>query len=547
MNGCDYVLHLGQTTPVGNKEGTYAMTADIACPAGQSIQVTQFSASSHAFRVCTQSITGGTGLSGLHATGTLGSGDFDVKGTLVLTAHKSGLCGAEGNAEARLHVDMTFKGAGATGESTSVLISDEAAPEEQGELTADGPVTLTAAETGASSTNRFEFLGGSFQCPGTSYTGHEAGSTTKLLSSGSTTATITPHYAQETCHLIDSAGTTFPATVDMNGCDFLIHIGQTDPGGNEEGTYGLTADIVCSAEQGILLTAFSSDTHAFRVCTTKITGATGLSGLHARYTPGTGHVDIQGAVTVTADRTGLCGSATDPAAKLRLDLKVEGRGSLGESTSILISDQASPPEQGELTSDGPVTLTATSTGGAGSNALTSFGESYVCSSTTYRGHEMGSTTNLLPSGSTTATITPLSAACLSGGGLPVTIDMNGCDYVFHIGHTAPIGNKEGTYGLTADIVCPAGQQIQWTTFSSSTHSFRLCSQAITSATGLGGAHLKSTPLLGHLDIEGTFSLTIHKTGPCGSGTDAGAKLHIDTTVKGVNALGKSRAISVTDG
>jgi len=103
--------------------------------------------------------------------------------------------------------------------------------------TSDGPVTLTGIETG-SETNYVEALGIKIKCPGSTYKGEAVGGGD--LASGTTTATMKPTYVNCT-----TAG--FPTTIDLNGCDFVLHLGAAG---------AATFDEVCPAGKDITWTVF---------------------------------------------------------------------------------------------------------------------------------------------------------------------------------------------------------------------------------------------------------------------------------------------------
>lgn len=224
----------------------------------------------------------------------------------------------------------------------TAVAASSASAQTNGKLTTDGTqVTLLGKETGGTGLNAFTAFGGKTECPGSTYTGHkvltqeqtEAGTKHGYLSNGESSVTITPHYINCTTY----SGGTFPSTVDMNGCDFEFHLGETVAG--LEDTYKVKSTVVCPPGKHIQLTQFSSSSHAFRVCTVTIThDVNGYNGLHARATTGTGKIDISGTIEgIKADRTGLCGAATDEKAILHQDIEVEGRNALGSTTTISLS------------------------------------------------------------------------------------------------------------------------------------------------------------------------------------------------------------------
>lgn len=212
--------------------------------------------------------------------------------------------------------------------------------------------------------------------------------------------------------------------------------------------------------------------------------------------------------------------------------------------SAVVASAASA--QGKLTSDGPVTLDATETGGVTANSLTAFGNATRCPGSSYTGHEYNKTPHaLIPSGASTATFTPKYVNCVSiqgGSELPTTVDMNGCDYVMHIGATVGVGK---TYAATADVVCPAGQHILVTAFSGGGHAFRLCTVTVGPQTGLAGAHFTDTGN-GHVDLTGTFKgIKSSRSGLCGASSTETAEFHIDVTGSGTNAAGGATPVSLS--
>jgi hypothetical protein len=113
-------------------------------------------------------------------------------------------------------------------------------------------------------------------------------------------------------------------------------------------------------------------------------------------------------------------------------------------------------QQGKLISfEGKaVTLTAEEEP-LGVNAMTAFNFTTKCPGTTYDGSKVGELNQLLPNKSTEATITPTYRNCKTFAGVlewSTTVNMRGCDYVFHIGSTT--GEQKPTiktFALTADV------------------------------------------------------------------------------------------------
>jgi hypothetical protein len=235
--------------------------------------------------------------------------------------------------------------------------------------------------------------------------------------------------------------------------------------------------------------------------------------------------------------------------------------------------------QGKLTSTGPVTLTASQTGAEGTNALTAFAASVECPGSTDTGHlvttqlqtektgkiiehkNAGIGVDMLPSGSTTFTITPhhkeVNAEgkpnCKGPSGTTATTDMNGCDYVIHLGATTGDQSKGPTYGITFDIVCPPSKEITTTLFSGAHTGTPLCVMHVPSQTAaemVSTVHATDTKN-GTIDLLGTVEkITITQTRnsilcPAGVETDEGI-LHVDLSITGHNAEGKATTISLSD-
>lgn len=228
----------------------------------------------------------------------------------------------------------------------------------QGKLTSDGPVTLKGTETGANPTAGEVYdnalispVLGVVTCPGSTYTGHAKRTHTETtlgeghttITSGSTTATITPHYAKVCNAKVPVLGNR-PVTVTMNGCDYLFHLGATTGGGE---TYGVTADVICPPGKVIevhIYKAASAHLDADAICTVKVGEANnqGRTGLHATNTPAANpdDIDISGTVTgIHTDTSGtLCGTNTSTNSSLAVDITVKGYTAGGAETGVTVTD-----------------------------------------------------------------------------------------------------------------------------------------------------------------------------------------------------------------
>ncbi|MGC1853647.1 MAG: hypothetical protein WA687_14585 [Solirubrobacterales bacterium] len=223
-------------------------------------------------------------------------------------------------------------------------VAASAASAQQGKLTADGPVTLTATETGTPINDNFfrNNTGTKVTCPGSTYTGHKYNVTPHgLIASGETTATVTPKYATHCTAHIPILGTR-PATVTMNSCDYVFHIGNTTPGGN--GTYGVSADLVCPGtgpQIHIYKNNPASHTTPEQICTITVTPATDITGPHLTSTGGVADdIDLDGIFTGIHEthEGSLCGTGTTNNAELRVDITIKGQTGGGVNTPVTITD-----------------------------------------------------------------------------------------------------------------------------------------------------------------------------------------------------------------
>jgi hypothetical protein len=232
--------------------------------------------------------------------------------------------------------------------------------------------------------------------------------------------------------------------------------------------------------------------------------------------------------------------------------------------SAVIASAAMAQKQGKITSDGPVTLKGTETG-TGLNRLTAFHHIVECPGSTITGHKWKVTPHeLIPSGETTATITPHytqenCVAIIGASKLPATVDMvGGCDYVFHVGKTIIKEGKEveGEWPATADI-CPEGGSISVTVFSSSSEALKLCTITVAGGQlGREGIILKNTAATGttknDVDATGTVkNIHVERDGLCKGeegtpDTETTGEFHLDATIKGYNKNGEETGVTISD-
>lgn len=221
-------------------------------------------------------------------------------------------------------------------------LSAASAAAQLGEITTDGAgqeVTLTGEEINPE-LNTFHAFGSTVQCD-SEYTGH--GYTTKaetthqetteeaehsvLVPEGANTVTITPHYTN-----CDDGSGEGPRQVDMNGCDFVFHIGATTPAGAEN-TYGVTADVECHGTNTITITGGA--------CTVTVPEQTGLTGAHLANTPASGGTpdDVHLVGTFTNITATACHFLHTTEATLVTDLTIKADDELGEPTGVTISHE----------------------------------------------------------------------------------------------------------------------------------------------------------------------------------------------------------------
>jgi len=213
----------------------------------------------------------------------------------------------------------------------------------QGKLTSDGPVTLKGGEI-VSGNDILKALGIEVKCPGSTVTAHAYNTTPHgLISSGATTLTVTPLYKQtDALGKINCKAAGLPTTVDMNGCDYVVHIGATT---GVADTYSGTIDIVCPVGSEITLTVFTTeaDDPSKPFCILHIKAQTGLTGATAVDTT-KGSIELKGTVTgIHVTRTNvsktthlvLCpdGTTTATGSFIVQDL-ITGVNSLGNATTI---------------------------------------------------------------------------------------------------------------------------------------------------------------------------------------------------------------------
>jgi len=220
-----------------------------------------------------------------------------------------------------------------------------------------------------------------------------------------------------------------------------------------------------------------------------------------------------------------------------------------------VAASAASAQNGVLTSDGPVTLTGSNNEaeGAGPNALTSETGEVKCPEVHYYGHKYNETPHeLIPSGESTFTVTAEYTLCTGPLGLRTTVEMNSCDYDFHLGETVP--DTVDTYYVNVTVTCDEeGDHIQLTVYSSkANHEAEnpFCTQTVTADEETNYTGLTATD-----NTDGTIRLhgTVHSipedssgSFPCPNKTGVEAELHLDVIVTGDDSVSEPTEISLSD-
>jgi hypothetical protein len=192
----------------------------------------------------------------------------------------------------------------------------------------------------------------------------------------------------------------------------------------------------------------------------------------------------------------------------------------------------------------------------------SAGRSYTCTSVTSTGAV------ILPT--STVTVSPVFTGCTSSIGvgtpLPVTITMNGCDFLFHLTGTDADGDPDGYVGDT-DVLCPESKKIDIHVYKEGTQPSEhsdptkiLCTYTIgpqTVNSGIGGSSAITYDITtGAKSSEDDIDITTNATGivmtkDTGTITNCGSANQTATytgtsTVTGTSSLGVKTGIRLSD-
>jgi len=219
--------------------------------------------------------------------------------------------------------------------TTAVVAS--AASAQTGVLTADGPVTLTAVDAEEEAPNALTAETGDVECPEALYTGHKYGVTPhEPLPSGAAAITLTPHYG------LCAGFLGLRATIDMNGCDYSVILGEEIEG--KEDSFAASTTTICPEGQQIEVTVYASKAkhekdEAFCVQTLTTENSTERTGLTATdNTDGT--IELAGTLSgLSIDSSGSfpCPNESGAEAEADVDIVVGGEDAEGEPTAVGLS------------------------------------------------------------------------------------------------------------------------------------------------------------------------------------------------------------------
>ena len=128
-NGCDFVFHIGNTSPAMNTEGKYALTADVVCPGSEKLHLTEYLDATHTMSFCTTTIGPQMGLKGAIVRSTPAADDLDITGTFTgITAERTGTCTLDGHGKkttaAEWDIDTTVTGTNEGGGVRGITVTD---------------------------------------------------------------------------------------------------------------------------------------------------------------------------------------------------------------------------------------------------------------------------------------------------------------------------------------------------------------------------------------------------------------------------------------
>ena len=145
------------------------------------------------------------------------------------------------------------------------------------------------------------------------------------------------------------------------------------------------------------------------------------------------------------------------------------------------------------------------------------GTSISCTTVTFEGTIAKAADN------ESVTITPTYDSCSTAAGGPVTVNMNGCDYVFH-GGSETVGEPHHFAGGLADLKCPAGGPTVVIFANATDHAANkpACTITVTPENNLSeNTYTNTTEPIDDVDVTSTVNTKVTKTGVlCGAAATA---------------------------
>jgi hypothetical protein len=212
----------------------------------------------------------------------------------------------------------------------SAAAASTASAASQGWLTSDGPVSLTGTD---STPFQITYMSEEhYECHTHYVIGRVNVTPHGFTSESLKDLTLKPEFSNCTALV---SGMIATSTFTTNGCDFVLHITDTE----SSGVYRTTLDMVCEVGKEIEFHLYSNKAHSTTICTYKFPAQAGITGGTAK-TSGNG-ITLSGTFTgIHESRTGLlCGGTnTNNNAKLDLDVFFTGQNAGGASTAISLSE-----------------------------------------------------------------------------------------------------------------------------------------------------------------------------------------------------------------
>lgn len=172
-------------------------------------------------------------------------------------------------------------------------------------------------------------IGEEISCPRSQQRWEQARGEGPVRSSSSVFA-VTPTYQR--C----SAGRgLYRATVAMNGCSYIFHLGETV----NIKEYELRASLSCPAGRRPVIQVFlPSEIGKFLACTVRLGSRPEITGAKFLDQPGNRSL-VEGTMTGLRDsKGGLCGFGTSPTVRYWISIELKGVNASGEPTEVAVGD-----------------------------------------------------------------------------------------------------------------------------------------------------------------------------------------------------------------